>query len=608
VKIRNEWPLGLILFIFLGALGLGFLIFQGSTSVSLTTVALLLIASALGLFAYSRPSRPVIRDDRAEREDRAFEDAVKVFERAVPRVRETEGLFAVPIAEFMDVPRVLSAMLKPIYDGPPSDIRRQIDLNRAQLAGRDGKDVWPEKFQGTAQQAVDGFLKHTPLHTLFERRVPVDISDETRFSHTWIVAPPRSGKTNLIQVLLERDFEKVMSKEASVIVMDSQGDLLSSLMRLRDIAPHLCLLDTSDVEYPLSLGLFDMGQDALRNASERDRAAFRNATGRLLEYVFRGILGAELTSSQNTLFVFCIELLLEVPDANLDTFVALLNKGGSRNFAPYIRKLHRDARLFFETKFDADPQTLKRKGEVLDRVFALKRNRELANMFASTRTKVNLYDEMGKGRIILINIPKTLLGEEGVEIFGRYFVALILLAAQRRALLPQRERLPCYFYMDEAHEVIYRDEKITVMLDQARKFNVGCIIAHQRLGQLNEPVLNALLGSTAIKFVRRVTDQEANKLARDMHTGAAALLSLPQHHFALHITDETKRALPVLVPRADLPSRARLSQSEFRALIDDMRQRYAVHVSTLDQRQPPEEHADDAAPEPPVSPQRPSRW
>ena len=52
-------------------------------------------------------------------------------------------------------------------------------------------------------------------------------------------------------------------------------------------------------------------------------------------------------------------------------------------------------------------------------------NQTFERMFSHPRSKLDLYTEMNAGRVILINTAKDLLKEQGTEIFGRFFIALI---------------------------------------------------------------------------------------------------------------------------------------------------------------------------------------
>ena len=82
-------------------------------------------------------------------------------------------------------------------------------------------------------------------------------------------------------------------------------------------------------------------------------------------------------------------------------------------------------------------------------------------MFSHPRSKLDLFSELNAGKIILINTAKDLLKENGTEIFGRFFIALIAQAAQERAVLPERQRLPTFVYVDEAAD--YFDRNIGVI-------------------------------------------------------------------------------------------------------------------------------------------------
>ncbi len=75
---------------------------------------------------------------------------------------------------------------------------------------------------------------------------------------------------------------------------------------------------------------------------------------------------------------------------------------------------------------------------------------------------------------------------------------MIAQAAQERATLPERDRLPVMVYIDEAQD--YFDQNIGVILSQARKFRVGMTLAHQYLGQLSGGLQEAVEANTAIKM------------------------------------------------------------------------------------------------------------
>lgn len=445
---------------------------------------------------------------------------------------------------------------------------------RKRLIEADHSDLAPVEI-------VETYLRDTPFVDLFLCPVPFTIPERTRFEHQWIVAPPGAGKSTLLQYLILRDLELVAADQASIVVMESNRDLIKAVEGLRIFAPggrldgKLVVIDAEDIEWPVALNLFDVGMNETQSYSLAEHEGFRNAVLALYDYIFSALLSAEMTSRQNTLFHFTIELLLSIPSATLDTLIDLMQPRGLTQFEQYLPKLDPDARRFFELKFNSK-EFDRTKEQVVDRLFAVKRIRTLSRMFAAPKSKFDFFTEMGAAKVILINVPQSLLQEDGVEIVGRFFISMILLAAHKRQLLPKEKRLPCFVYLDECQDFIKRDPKIPVILDQARKLNVGLVLAHQRLQQLEPRVLDALYGATAIKFASKVSDAAAHALARDMHTTPEFILDQPRYHFAAYIRGTTTSALSVGIPATDMNAMPRMTVAEHKFVRERLRERYAV--------------------------------
>jgi hypothetical protein len=148
---------------------------------------------------------------------------------------------------------------------------------------------------------------------------------------------------------------------------------------------------------------------------------------------------------------------------------------------PYLSRLKEDSavRIWFETEFFAKKFDETR-GQIRDRLWAVIANQTLERMFSNERNKLDLFTTMNRGSLILINTAKDLLKQEGCEILGRFFIALICQAAQERASIPEDKRMPTFVYIDEAHD--YFDQNMKSMFNEVRKYAVGLCIAHQNLG------------------------------------------------------------------------------------------------------------------------------
>jgi len=80
-----------------------------------------------------------------------------------------------------------------------------------------------------------------------------------------------------------------------------------------------------------------------------------------------------------------------------------------------------------------------------------------------------------------------------------------------RVVIPEAQRKPTFLVIDEAHE--YFDENIDDLLIEARKYKVGCVLAHQFLDQTTTYLRSSLASSTATKLAARLSVADARFLA-----------------------------------------------------------------------------------------------
>ena len=532
----------------------------------------------------------------------------------LPRIEDEETSLTVPLLYLLadpkdDIDRIGGTLTKPalVEAGVLATISRRLYENACYASGlvpdQEKKKplIPPCDSDLPPMELAQTYLKGTPLLDLLLTPAPFALPQHARFEHQWIVAPPGAGKTQTIQYLVAEDLKRVARGEASVIVLDSQQDLIRTISELAVFAPggalhgRLVLIDPTDLDYPVALNLFDVGLERLRSYSALDRETLLNGALELLDFVLTGLLGAEMTSRQSTLFRFTMQLLLHIPDATIHTFRELMQPGGFERYARYVAELDDIAQDFFRSQFNS-PQFTKTKEEVVARLFAILRNRTLARMFSFPRTKLDLFAEMNAGKVILINNAESLLKKSGVEILGRFFLAMIAMAAQERTTLPQEKRLPCFVYVDECHDLIRNDPNITVILEQARKQKVGIILAHQHLSQLAQRVLDSLQGATSIKFASAVSDANAHALARNMRTTPEFIEKQPTGSFAAYIRG-MPHAVSIQVPFLVMERMARMTGVQRDQVRRDMRARYAERrrdrtASAAPPRDPPKDAAD----------------
>ena len=467
------------------------------------------------------------------------------------------------------------------------DTRTRLDRNRHEMSGfsyspfteENRKLTPPTQHKGTKEEIVRGYLAGTPLADLFAVAVPFAIPQSVRFEHAWIVAGSGHGKTQTLQYFLGLDLDQVAAGQASVVLIDSQTETIQTISRLKIFAPgqplygRLCLIDPTDIAFPPALNLFDMGMGRLQQYSALDRERLLNSVLELFDYVFTALLSAELTQKQSIVFRFITRLLLEIPGATVHTFRELMEPKGPERFAPSIARLDGTARAFFETEFNSK-QFEDTKRQVLRRLWGVLENRSFERMFAHPASKLDLFSEINSGKVILINAAKELLKQNGTELLGRFFIALIAQAAQERMTLPKEKRLPTFVYVDEAAD--YADNNVAVILEQARKANIGMVLAHQYVGQLTPKLQESFAANTSTKLAGGCSDKDARTFSHLLRCTPEFIEARQKGEFAAFVRNVLVAGVSLRIPFGHLENMERMTDAEFDRVRADMRARYAV--------------------------------
>ena len=498
-----------------------------------------------------------------------------------------------------DLPERLDAIIRLYADETLADLdaltrlRDRLDRNLVIASGGHPDDPkgftrqpkLPSQSEVSDRAALlERYLGGTPLPGLLQGDIMVPLPTEARFEHHHIVAGSGHGKTQTLQYLIAEDLPAVARGERSIIVLDSQGDLIRTIARRDVFAPggalhdRLVLIDPTDVEYPVCLNLFDIGLERLDAYSLLDRERLTNSILELYDFVLGTLLSAEMTQKQSVIFRYVTRLMLHIPGATIHTLRELMEPKSEERFRDAINRLDGTTRQFFETEFPSK-EFEQTKKQVLRRLWGILENQTFDRMFSHPKSKLDLYSEMNAGKVILINTAKDLLKEQGTEIFGRFFIALIAQAAQERATLAPSARMPTMVYIDEAAD--YFDRNVGIILSQARKYRVGMVLAHQYLGQLDPKLQEAFAANTAIKFAGGVSNKDARALAPMLGCDPALIEAQPKLAFAASIRGITKGALPLSFPAGYLEGLPEMDDYEWMMVREQVRERYAVPYTYL---------------------------
>jgi hypothetical protein len=281
------------------------------------------------------------------------------------------------------------------------------------------------------------------------------------------------------------------------------------------------------------------------------------------------------------IFRYLAHLLLVVPNATIHTLIDFMEE--PEKVVPYVNKLEGSPRRFFETQFLSRYFNDTRQ-QILTRIYGVLATGVLDRMFSHKRNKVNLFEAMNKGSLILINTAKDLLKQEGTEILGRFFIALICQAAQERASILEDKRLPTFVYIDEAAD--YFDQSMESLLIQSRKYKVGMVIAHQNLDQFPPTLRSTVATNTSIKMVGGLSAKDARTFSEDMRCSPEYLLRMKksegESQFACYVKNLTAHPVVLTTPLGTMEKQPTMSNASYTALRAQNRTRVCSNTEVSD--------------------------
>ncbi|HTM13810.1 MAG TPA: TraM recognition domain-containing protein, partial [Bryobacteraceae bacterium] len=118
----------------------------------------------------------------------------------------------------------------------------------------------------------------------------------------------------------------------------------------------------------------------------------------------------------------------------------------------------------------------------------------------------------------MVNLaPSDYLSHENAAVFGALLVNEFFECAMRRDT-KHGDPKAFYLYLDEFQSFV--SPAIASMLDQIRKFGIFLTLAHQRFGQLDEDIIDAVLTNCKIKAVfGGLRAESAEMMARELFIG-----------------------------------------------------------------------------------------
>jgi hypothetical protein len=200
-----------------------------------------------------------------------------------------------------------------------------------------------------------------------------------------------------------------------------------------------------------------------------------------------------------------VRTLIELPNASLVLLPRLLKDQTFRTRA-VSRVTDPFTRSFFED-YDRWRDSFRDEAivSVLNKVEAFLAFPHVRNIIGQSRSTLHLDQAMQRGRIVVVSISKSEIGETAAHLMGALLLANV---ASKLSLSQGRD---FHLLIDEAHN--FSVQTIAVLLQEARKFNVSTTIVTQHLAALDEKTRAALLGNANTLCCLRLGPEDAERVA-----------------------------------------------------------------------------------------------
>lgn len=343
-----------------------------------------------------------------------------------------------------------------------------------------------------------------------KREVRIRRSDRRR--HTYIIGKSGVGKSVLLANMAIQDIQN----GEGVCVLDPHGDLIQDILdRIPpERAEDVIIFSPGDLERPLALNLLDYDERYPEQKSFVinemigifDKLYDLKATGGpMFEQYMRNAMLLIMDDPESG------STLMEIPKVLADEDFRRLKLSRCKN-QPVVDFWRKEAE-----KAGGEAALANIVPYITSKLTSFISNDMMRPIIGQQKSAFNLREVMDKQKILLIDLPKGLVGEMNAYLLGMILVGKILMAALSRTDMPSEERKDFYLYIDEFQN--FTTNSICQILSEARKYALNLIIAHQYIGQLvknnNTEIKDAVFGNVGTTVCFKIGSDDAAFLVKE---------------------------------------------------------------------------------------------
>jgi hypothetical protein len=332
---------------------------------------------------------------------------------------------------------------------------------------------------------------------------PIYLQYPDRLKHLYMIGKTGVGKTVLFQNLILQDIRN----GHGACYIDPNGDAVEWILRHipQERVDDVILVDPADIARPLGLNLLEYNQDF-----PEQKTMVINEMISIFDKLY------DLKSTGGPIFEQYMRnamLLLMDDPASGSTLMEIPRLLADAEFRKYkLSKSKNQIVIDFWTK-----EAEKAGGEaalvnmvpyITSKLTQFTSNDIMRPMIGQQNSSFDFRKAMDEKKIILVTLPKGLLGEMNAKLLGMIIAGKIQIAAFSRQNVSEEERVPFFLYVDEFQN--FTSNTFATILSEARKYRLSLNITHQYIEQLDDDTRSAVMGNvgTMISWRIGVTDAE----------------------------------------------------------------------------------------------------
>ena len=353
----------------------------------------------------------------------------------------------------------------------------------------------------------------------------IRIDEESLARHLYIMGQTGTAKSTMLKTMII----DCLDKNYGFTVIDPHGDLFDQVLKLipKNKKKNVFILDTTDAVNSIKLNplLYDenipQAKSLVINEIMRIFASLydmRYVAGPMFETYFKnGLLlimdekveekyGKAILSDMSKVFYndnYRKELLSICGNQTvIDFFKAAEATSGEQTFANFAVYITSKLNRFVEDYY-------------------------LSPILTSKTNNIDFRSLIDDGSIFLIKMDKGLLGADNTSLLGQLLLSKLFMAGMSRTNITIEDRRPHYIFIDEFQNFVKGD--VGTALSEVRKYGLNLILANQTLGQLDDYLIQSLLGNVGslVFFRPGIFDYEKLRYYLDPDFTREDVLKLP---------------------------------------------------------------------------------